>query len=526
MFPRDVVANAPRILSDLRTFFPPEEGTFLIGPMAKIGWGTPTLISLSLGVIIEIPGNIAIVGLLRLALPTEDEPILLLQIAFVGAIEFDRKRVYFFAAIFESRVLFMTIEGEMGLLMAFGDDANFVLTVGGFHPQFEPPPLPFPSPVRVSINILNTENARIRAMTYFAITSNSAQFGARAELYFGFDALVVEAYMAFDALFRFSPFYFIIEISAGASLKVFGVGLFSIRLRFSLEGPTPWRARGHGSISLLFFEVSADFDETWGESRDTRLPPIAVLPLIVAELGKADSWRALPPATSNLLVTLRKLDAAADSLVLHPLGVLRVSQRAVPLDVRLDKVGTQAPSDGRRFSFAVGAAGIAKRGDATELFALAQFQNMSDAAKLSRPAYEPQHGGVDLAVQGQPIAAGRVAARTLRYEEVIVDTSYRRVVRVLVEVGSRLFQHLVAGASVSLSPFSRAEAARRKPFADTVTVRATGYGVAYQTDNTPVAAEAVFESEALAREYLRARVDADPNNAARMHVLPQCELAA
>src|SRR5262249_22751007 len=45
MFPKDVVANAPRILSDLRAFFPAEEGKFLIGPMAKIGWGTPTLIS-------------------------------------------------------------------------------------------------------------------------------------------------------------------------------------------------------------------------------------------------------------------------------------------------------------------------------------------------------------------------------------------------------------------------------------------------------------------------------------------------
>ncbi len=41
MFPRDVVANAPRILSDLRAFFPPEQGIFLVGPMAKIGWGTP-----------------------------------------------------------------------------------------------------------------------------------------------------------------------------------------------------------------------------------------------------------------------------------------------------------------------------------------------------------------------------------------------------------------------------------------------------------------------------------------------------
>ena len=55
MFPQDVIANAPRIISDLRAIFPPQEGTFLIGPMAKIGWGEPTLISLSLGVIIEIP---------------------------------------------------------------------------------------------------------------------------------------------------------------------------------------------------------------------------------------------------------------------------------------------------------------------------------------------------------------------------------------------------------------------------------------------------------------------------------------
>jgi hypothetical protein len=44
MFPQDVVANATRILSDLRAIFPPQEGTFLIGPMAKLGWGEPTLI--------------------------------------------------------------------------------------------------------------------------------------------------------------------------------------------------------------------------------------------------------------------------------------------------------------------------------------------------------------------------------------------------------------------------------------------------------------------------------------------------
>ena len=106
MFPQDVVANAPRIISDLRAFFPPQEGTFLIGPMAKLGWGAPTLVSVSLGIIIEIPpGNVAILGVLRIALPADDVAILVLQVNFAGALEFDKQRLYFFASLFDSHVL-------------------------------------------------------------------------------------------------------------------------------------------------------------------------------------------------------------------------------------------------------------------------------------------------------------------------------------------------------------------------------------------------------------------------------------
>ncbi|RPH75598.1 hypothetical protein EHM76_01285, partial [bacterium] len=307
MFPRDVVANAPRIISDLRAIFPPQNDTFLIGPFAKIGWGTPTLVSLSVGIIIEIPGNIAIIGVLRVALPTDDAALIILQVSFVGAIEFDKKRIFFFASLFESRILYITIEGEMGLLIAFGDDANFVLSVGGFHPRFNPPPLPFPSPRRIAFDIIHTPVALIRVEGYFAVTSNTVQFGAHADLKFGFDDFGLEGHIGFDVLIQFSPFYFIAEISASVSLKAFGVGLFSIRLRFSLEGPTPYRAKGSGSISLLFFEISADFDITWGETRDTSLPPISVIILLKGEFEKIDNWRALLPTGNNLLVALRKV---------------------------------------------------------------------------------------------------------------------------------------------------------------------------------------------------------------------------
>ena len=296
MFPTNVIENAPRIISDLRTYFPPFQDIFLIGPMAKIGWGTPNLVKLSLGIIIEIPGNIAILGVLKVTLPDEEKKLLNLQVNFIGAIEPDKKQAWFFASMFDSRVLSFTIEGEMGVLVCWGDNANFVVSVGGFHPAFNPPPLPFPEPRRIAISILNTELARIRVEGYFAVTSNTVQFGARAELYFGLSAFKIDGYVTFDALFQFSPFYFIISISASLSVRVFGVGLFSVRMRGSLEGPTPWHVEGTGSISLLFFDIDVDFSHTWGEEVDTTLPPIDVMPLLKAEYEKLENWKAEVPA--------------------------------------------------------------------------------------------------------------------------------------------------------------------------------------------------------------------------------------
>ena len=525
MFPRDIVANAPRIISDLRAIFPPEEGKFLIGPMAKLGWGTPTLMSIALGIIIEIPGNIAIIGVLRVALPVEEAPLLVLQVNFAGAIEFDKKRIFFFAALFESRVLFMTIEGEMGVLAAFGTDANFVVSVGGFHPRFNPPPLPFPTPRRISVNIANTPSYRIRAEGYFAVTSNTAQFGARAELQLGFSSFGIKGHVTFDALLQFSPFYFIVEVSASVSLRAFGVGVFSIRLRFSLEGVTPWRARGEGSISFFFFSISADFDITWGETRNTTLPPIGVMPLLKTEFDKVDNWQALLPASSNLLVSLRKVDDEPNSLVLHPVGALRLSQKAVPLDLSIDKVGNQKPNDAKRFELKVVGGGFSKTNDALESFALAQFQNMDDAAKLSRPSYESMHGGIELSVDGQEMASGKVVKRIVRYEEIIIDNNFKRFVRRFTIFIGALFDHFLAGSAITQSTLSKHYKQQLQPFEAKVKINPDNYTVAFNSDNKAFSATAAsFTSEAMARDFMQHQITLDPNLADSLHVIPQDEV--
>ncbi|MGN6680860.1 MAG: DUF6603 domain-containing protein [Streptosporangiaceae bacterium] len=523
MFPTDVIANAPAIISDLRLFFPVQQGTFIIGPMAKLGWGTPTLVSLSLAVIIAIPGDIAILGVLEIALPADDVAIIVLQVNFIGAIEFDRKRLYFFASMFDSHVLFLTIEGEMAVLAAFGDDANFVLTVGGFHPAFQPPPLPVPVPRRVAIDIVNTSTAKLRVEGYFAVTTNTAQFGARLDLVLGFSDFGITGNLSFDALIQFSPFQFVVDISGSVSLQAFGVGLMSLDLRFELSGPTPWRAKGTGSIGLLFWSIDVDFDETFGDGIAALLPDILVMGLLGAEFDKLVSWRALLPHGTRTLVSLRALDPAADVLVLHPVGVLQVSQRLVPLDLTISKVGNSKAADADRFTLQVAGSGLVKTGDVLESFAPAQFQDLDDATKLSSPAFQPGHGGVSLSSSGSDLRSGAMVSRVLRYEVITVDTGWRRFASRFRLVLTGLFSMFVQGAAVAKSPLSQNAGTLLQPFPATITVTPESYVVASAADNTAVAA---FTGEAMARDYLASRVAAEPAAAAALHVIPGFEAMA
>jgi hypothetical protein len=523
LFPTDIVANAPKIISDLRAIFPPQEGIFLIGPMAKIGWGTPTLISVSLGVIIEIPGNVVILGRLLLALPTEEEAVLVLQVSFVGALEFDKHRIWFFATLYDSRVLFITLEGEMGLLMDFSDDPNFVLSVGGFHPRFTAPPLPFPSPARLSLSIINESWARLQAETYFAVTSNSVQIGARADAFFGFDALSVEGYFSFDALLRFSPFYFIVEVSTGFSVKVFGVGVWGVHLRGSLEGPTPWHINGSAKIELLFFSISVDVDVTFGESRAETLPPITVMPLLKAEYEKIESWRATLPASGKLYVSLRELGEEA-ALVLHPVGTLQISQRFAPLNLTLDKIGNQKPSDVNQASVSVTAGSLEVKGPVKERFASGQYFEMDDAAKLSAPAFELMESGVELSAAGQPWSVGSLAVRNVRYELIILDSAFKRFQTGFFKFWDALFTHFRAGAAISRSSISLANEKRMKPFEDRVIVTGDQYTVAFQSDNSAIAATATYSSYAEAQAHLAEAVQLDPSLAEEVHVIPFAEV--
>ncbi len=541
MFPQDIVANAPRIISDLKTFFPVQQDQFLVGPMAKIGYGTPTLISLSLGVIIEFPTvSITILGVLKAILPDEDAAVLKLQVNFIGRIEPSNQLLWFYAELFDSRILFITIEGGMGLLVNWGDQANFVLSIGGFHPRYTPPPLPFPAPPRLAISILNESYARVRIEGYFAVTSNTVQFGARVEVYFGVSAFNIDGHFGFDALFQFDPFYFIFELSMSLSVKLFGVGLFSVGFSGLLEGPTPWHIKGKGKISLLFFKISVPFEETWGDSNQTELPPIEILPLIEREFEALTNWEAVLPSSNTILVTLRKLgepteETGTTTLVLHPVGKLKINQRKMPINLELDKLGNQKPSDVNKLSVSAEITG----GDALstslvqEKFASGEFRNLDESSKLSSPGFELYDSGLEVKPEGEQLKTSRAVKRIIRYETIIIDNNFKRhIIRffstvhlVFTSLYSTLFGHFLKGNAVNKSIVSNNYKKKVQPFNSVIEVQPNEYSVAFDSNNKPVDAQAMsFKSHAGAVDYLREQKRKNPKAAAGMHVLPNTEI--
>ena len=195
--------------------------------------------------------------------------------------------------------------------------------------------------------------------------------------------------------------------------------------------------------------------------------------------------------------------------MLHPVGTLEVRQRAVPLDLTIAKLGAKAAHDANRFGIAVDSPHLAKQGDVSESFAMAQFLAMKDAEKLSRPSFEPQHSGIVLSSSGSQPGSARMVKRIVRYEEIIIDNEFRRRQRRFRPMFGMLFDHFLAGNSMARSDLSFAKKSKLDPFAEKVVAGGGSYVVASQTDNRKAVGTATFASESAAIDHLSKLAAAD-----------------
>src|SRR5262249_60275126 len=128
-----------------------------------------------------------------------------------------------------SLVLGCPLTGDRAVRVYWRPDATPLLTVGAFTPAYTPPPMNLPQLARLAI-VLFQGNPSVRAEGYFAITSNTVQFGARLEVSYTLSAFSVNGFLALDVLINFEPFHFVADVAGMIAVKTGGHALFSIQL--------------------------------------------------------------------------------------------------------------------------------------------------------------------------------------------------------------------------------------------------------------------------------------------------------
>jgi hypothetical protein len=399
--------------------------------MVRLGWGSPPILTIDLGVIIELPApiRIALLGRLTLVLPDEDAVVVSLHLDVVGIVDFGRQEASVDATLYDSRVAAFTVSGDMAARLGWGPASVFVISAGGFNPRFGRP-ANFPELRRLAISLADSDNPRIRLEAYLATTSSTAQFGARLDVYAEVDVGILgvfsaSAYLGFDALLSIdaSGFHFIVDLFGGATIRRNGEVILGAQLFVTLTGPGQWHANGYAEIVFLGTH-RIPVDVTVGADPEVAAPipgdPLGDLATAVAD---PRNWSAQLPAGDTLPVTLREV--AVTGVLAHPLGELTFRQRTVPLALSISRYeGAPVPPDGRRLDlgFTVAAGPVTGKREVRDAYPPAQFLDLTEDEKLSRPAFEQLVAGF-AGLTPTATRAGTAVPSGDEYDTVVVDAA-------------------------------------------------------------------------------------------------------
>lgn len=539
LFPDNPVENATQLISDLRNAFPVDKGRFVFGPMAIIGWGTPNLIALEVGLLIEVPSpvRIAILGVIKAILPDEEAALIKLQINFLGTIDFGKKFITFDASIFDSRVLTFVLTGDMAFRLKYGSDPAFVLTVGGFHPDFKAPTdLGLPSLARLGVQIINTSAVKVGLESYFAVTANTVQFGAKIFFYAKVGPITAEGHLGFDVLFQFSPFYFVATLSAGVSVKWKKWTLMAVTLNGKLEGPTPWRIQGKATFTILKWDKTFNLKpKEFGQSKNITYPTIDILPLLEEALNDDLNWDADIGQSPESLVSIKPIDDSV--FIINAKGALSVRQKVVPLGITIEKYGNKKPGGGNNYftigSVSIGIETYTQGGGLQNIkdsFAPAEYKNLSDSKKLSTPSFQNLCTGVSVtpAPSGNFEFGNHSVQKEVGYDTTLIDSDGANPLLFVefLEPTKRPIKQKHWRAEVRGGAAGRSRRANRYrriygKSDQRVGVSQEKYAVVNVDDLLPYDAGAVKDSQIEAEEYMQELIAGNPTLRRKIQVTPE-----
>lgn len=404
LFPENPVHNAPAILGDLNAVFPAADGMFVVGPTLQIEWlrlADGAFARLDIGVFLELPGpsKLVILGSLRAAIP-KAEGMLRIRLDVMGVFDFQKKLIWFDATLINSEALTVfTLTGDAALRSSYGDDPYVALSIGGFHPHFKPEPAVFPELTRIALTLKKAkedlEGFVVRAEAYFAITTNSIQFGGAVEIGLFWEFVSVLGFVRLDVLFQFSPFYFEVSIAAGFRLRFGSVTLLGLRVSGTLSGPGPVTLAGTFTIEILFFEISFSANITLGKTAAQPAPePIAsVAQALKGELSEPKNLSSTGGGDNDVSVQPR----SAPRALVSPLGGLAWMQKRAPLNLLIERFESRPLAAAQTLAVE---ASIASHGDVHDWFSPASFATLSESEGLNRPSFERLDAGISLGFAG------------------------------------------------------------------------------------------------------------------------------
>lgn len=432
LFPRvdKVIEHIDEILELVDTIFPVKQGSFVFGPMLMIDWGPGPVLRAVLGVLVSLPSplRIALIGQFGVKLPPmkdseEVKPLIDLNMDVVGIIDFGTGIFSLDGRLYDSTLLgVFKLSGDIAFRAYFRDNPGFLLSVGGFHPSFEPPADVGPlERMTMSFEKLKNEDkpedgaiAGFALKSYFALTSNTVQMGARFDFWVHVIGLTIDGGAGFNAILWFKPFRLEFDTNLRVSVRRGERRLMGVELDLHVTGPKPWHLWGSAGFDFFGLECHASFDVTLkvGDGDTGERDRVEVAELVRRRLADGRAWTARPGRVQSLVLR----PAAESNAVLLTLDQsLECQVHVVPLDRKIQRFGADIPGDAvDRGPFSVPSVVLAApRGNirvtpTTELdwFAPAKFEDLSHAATLTRPSFERMKGrvvvGGGIVYGGQP----------------------------------------------------------------------------------------------------------------------------
>ncbi len=540
LFPPDPLKNAPIIVSTLRSVFPPIPDQYVLGPIAQISWGREGLLTANLGIILEFPDPVRFVllGQMRALFPNKSFPLVRLNLDVLGVIDFDKGEAFLLATLFDSKFYQWEVTGDAAFFLRWKRNPTFILSIGGFHPAYKAPP-EIPSLARLSLSLSKSKKLQLRLTWYLALTSNTLQHGARLDLRIKASKFRLDGHLSYDALIQFNPFGFIVLFSAGVGLKWGSRTLASVQLEGALAGPSPWHIKGQAKFKIWRFSKSVSFDRTIGSGETAPpLPVVNAKPALIAALKEVDNWQASLPPASEMLVTFKEEEIDFASIKVHPLGTISVRQTVLPLKTKIEKFGNARTAQKASYTISKLKLGLTEQAidDLEEFFAPGEYQELTQAEKLSQPSFEQMEAGVKVSsAEDVTYQSEQVRTINMEYESELILPLRRRSPSTTPLPELDLVQEAKVGASAK----RRQRQAGVNRFISEMRYEAPelqwqGYAIVNRDDMTVAeleleeGAQAKMAEEGVnyyqAREWLKDYEQVHPRKVSQLQVVPVYEL--